>query len=229
MNMTSLLDALLSKKVTINKKEYDPVGLVSFFKIEYLRDELTKSLKRNDKKQFLYNFREILQERTKEDFSGNPKEDFILLFEILINNKINSDLVFLKPPPKTPDEKPKPKNRWDYEGRFLVQWINLLAKNYGWTVDYIRSLSIDLAVYFIQELYIDEQFDKEWSYSLSELAYKYDPNTKKSNFVPLSRPYWMQENVDAEIKKIKIPKRLLPYGVTVVSGIETPNAVEYIS
>jgi len=102
---------------------------------------------------------------------------------------------------------------WDYEGRTWYFWSHMLARNYGWNLDYIASLSIDDGIALIQEIMIDDQMKREWEWSLSEIAYSYNEKTKKSEFRELERPFWMfaQKEIK-EPKKIKIRKDMLPIG-----------------
>jgi hypothetical protein len=109
---------------------------------------------------------------------------------------------------------------WDYDGRTWNFYSHLLASNYGWTLEYIGKLGIDEVIAKIQEILTEEQLNKEFQWSMSEIAYPYNKSTKKSEFKPLKRPYWMLAEV-TEIKKIKILKSLLPIGnVQDVSGME---------
>jgi len=62
---------------------------------------------------------------------------------------------------------------------------------------------------------VDDQLEKEWEWSLSELAYSYNSSTKKSEFKELPRPDWMDGKEIEEIKLIKIPKSMMPVGQVV--------------
>lgn len=109
---------------------------------------------------------------------------------------------------------------WSYDGRMWHLYSHLLAKNYGWTLEYISCLQVEEALAKIQEIMVDEQLEQEFFYSLSETAYSYDQQTKKSKYVPLPRPSWMRPKVEPEkIKKFAIPASLLPFGVV------NPNAL----
>ena len=105
---------------------------------------------------------------------------------------------------------------WEYFGRDWYWWVNLLASSYGWTVDEIAKLDIDDAIGLYQETEVADQMEKEWEHRLSELAYEYVPATKKSKYVPLPRPKWMQmkkENYKPKKpKKIKILRSMMPQG-----------------
>jgi len=65
----------------------------------------------------------------------------------------------------------------------------MLAKNYGWTLEYVSMLQVEEALAKIQEILVDEQLEHEFFYGLSEVAYSYDSSTKKSKFVPMPQSY----------------------------------------
>jgi len=109
------------------------------------------------------------------------------------------------------DEKQKPAD-WDYPSRTWHLYSHILAKNYGWTLEYISQLRVEEALAKIEEIIVDEQLDKEFYYGLSEAAYSYDQRTKTSKFNPLPRPVWMRKKAQP-IKKFMIPKDMMPVGV----------------
>lgn len=115
------------------------------------------------------------------------------------------------------DEKSKEES-WDYDNRTWHVYSHILSKNYGWTLEYISRLHVVEALAKIQEIMVDEQLEREFYYGLSEVAYSYDKNTKKSKFVPMPRPHWMRPKMK-EIKKVIIPASLLPVGVGHYDGI----------
>lgn len=109
---------------------------------------------------------------------------------------------------------------WDYEGRSWNYWSHLFAKEYGWTLEYIKNLDVDTALAHIQEIFTDEQLEQEFMWQMSEIAYPYNKTTKESKFSPLPRPYFMQMQAP-EPKKIRMLKTLVPVGeVHDQSGME---------
>lgn len=106
---------------------------------------------------------------------------------------------------------------WDYPDRPRYLWSNIIAREYGWSLEYINNLDVDVALALIQEILTDKQLDKEFWWRMSEIAYPYDKNTKSSKFIELPRPYWMKPK-PKEIKMVKIPKALLPVGVIQDAG-----------
>jgi len=109
------------------------------------------------------------------------------------------------------DSKKQKEQGWDYDGRSWHMYSNLLAKTYGWSLEYIANLEVSEVLPKIQEILTDEQLDREFYWSSSEVAYSYDSSSKTSKFVPLDRPYWMRPKVTAP-KKVKLLKALLPVG-----------------
>jgi hypothetical protein len=100
---------------------------------------------------------------------------------------------------------------WDYIGRDWFVWLHLLAGKYGWNVEYIENLDVDDGLALIEEIMVDKQMEKEWQWSMSEIAYPYNEQTKKSIFHPLERPAWMRGK-PKPAKKVKIKASMLPVG-----------------
>ena len=105
------------------------------------------------------------------------------------------------------------KIEWDYLGRDWYIWLHLLSKEYGWDIDYISNLEPNDGIALLQEILLDEQLEKEWQWSMSEMAYSYNEHTKITKFIPLERPDWMQPIVPKEIKKVKIKASEIPVGI----------------
>jgi hypothetical protein len=101
---------------------------------------------------------------------------------------------------------------WEYDGRAWYFWLHLFAKFYGWSEDAIGNLDIDTAIGLYQETQIDEQMEREWTYSLSETAYPYNQATKKQEYKPLARPEWMLPIAPKHNQTIMIRKDLMPMG-----------------
>lgn len=102
---------------------------------------------------------------------------------------------------------------WNYRGRSWYAWAHMIASCYGYSLEYIAEMDFEDAIGLIQEILIAAQLDKEWQWSMSELAYSYDRITKTSKYNPLERPAWMKIVKEIkEPKKMKIPKEMLPVG-----------------
>lgn len=197
---------------------YQRLKLGKFFILDYLRDEIRK--KRNPY-ELLGIITEIL-ELYGEDLGEQSAFDvFSHLMEIFISNKMESDASFLKPNPVKRTAEEDKKEKYEYEYRYMAEWINKFAINYHWSLNEILDLDIDLAAYLYQEILLDEFSKREWEYSLTEGAYSYDSNTKKSKYNPMKKPYWMSdEDQPKRITKTLIRKDMLPLGnVQELSGI----------
>lgn len=111
------------------------------------------------------------------------------------------------------------KSDWDYEGRSWNYFSHLLADAYGWTLEYIAEIDVNEALGHIQEVLTDNYLRQEFQHSLSEVAYSYNKNTKKSDYKPLPRPYWMRP-ISKPTKKVRIRRDMLPMGYLVdASGL----------
>jgi len=131
-------------------------------------------------------------------------------------------LQFLPPFLEDPQEFPEPP--WTHQWRRLVIWVHKIAAAYGWSRTEILDLSPEEAVIYLQEILIQDQLGREWEYGLSGVGRHYNPKTKKSRFVPLSRPSWM---VDKEPAKVQLPKSALPMGRIIdLGGANAPGATE---
>ena len=115
------------------------------------------------------------------------------------------------------------KIEWDYPGRTWYLYAHLLANAYGWTLDVIGELEINDALALIQEVLTDEQLEREFLWGMSEVAYPYNKSTKQSKYHPLPRPNWMLPEVQ-EIKKVKIPKSMMPQGLILDASTGKPKA-----
>jgi len=122
-------------------------------------------------------------------------------------------------------QKEKPAD-WDYEDRAWAYHSHVLAKAYGWTLEYIAELGVNEALAHLQEILVDEQLEDEFMYGLSEVAYPYNKSTKKSEFKPMKRPYFMRPSISSAIKKVRIRKDMLPQGRIIdVSGMPEEYAI----
>lgn len=106
---------------------------------------------------------------------------------------------------------------WHYKGRTWNYYSHLISKEYGWTLEYVENLSPTEALAHIQEILTDEQLRKEFEWSLSDIAYPYNKSTRKSEFKPLQRPYWMLPKIE-QPKKIKMRKDFIPVGNIIEIG-----------
>lgn len=101
---------------------------------------------------------------------------------------------------------------WNYENRTWHYWSHLLANAYGWTLEYIAGLDVVAALLQVQEILTSQQLDREFSWSLSEIAYPYDSGTKKQNFKSMPRPYWMRP-AQKPVVVTKMRREFMPMGM----------------
>lgn len=130
-------------------------------------------------------------------------------FETLVElNAARWTLPFMEPTGKSGDAAP-----CDYPGRNLAWWVHKLASRYGWTPGEIFDLWPEEAEAYLQEIFVSEYDEAEFSRSLSEVAYVYDTTTKKSTFRPLARPGWMVAQPPERV--IRVNRSVLPQGAVV--------------
>lgn len=133
-------------------------------------------------------------------------------------NRPTINLPMLRPAPKTSHSSTK--EGWDYPERLWYIWINMLAKAYGWNIEYIENLDVDIALALLQEIAVDDQLEKEFFWGLSETSYSYDEVSKRSKFVPMDRPHWMKPT-PKPIQKVKIKASELPVGIVLKWNTDT--------
>ena len=106
---------------------------------------------------------------------------------------------------------------WDYEGRTWYIWAHSLADAYGWSLEYIAELDVDDATALLEEIFVEEQLNREFTWMCSEIAYPYNEASKKGEFRPLPRPPWMMEEINIlrnidRLTHVKIRKDHMPVG-----------------
>jgi hypothetical protein len=113
---------------------------------------------------------------------------------------------------------------WDYPERDEILWIHTLATAYHWSKADIEALWPEEAVAYLQEIRAEEQYSREFAYSLSEVAYPYDKATKKSRYKPLDRPAWMVRILRSRGRRRRfpapVPESLRPSGHIVFPKVE---------
>lgn len=122
---------------------------------------------------------------------------------VISSVEINHDFPILNSRSKSKEE------AWDYDGRTFFIWAHLLAKEYGWTLEYIAELEVESAIALMQEIAVADQLQKEWEWICSEIAYQ-----SKDGFKELPRPDWMKySKAKMAIPKVKIRKDMMPSGI----------------
>jgi hypothetical protein len=139
--------------------------------------------------------------------------DFYATFMGLkIMNTIDADIPMLKHPTRIKDDPP-----WDHPDRPYLIWIHIIASTYGWPRSEIEDLWPETAAAFVQEIALDDQFEKEWEHALSPIAHPRDKRGKDL-YQPLVRPPWM---AGSRVKKQKFLRKTLPVGTIIdLSGVD---------
>lgn len=115
---------------------------------------------------------------------------------------------------------------WDYPERAEILWIHTLANAYHWSKLDIEALWPEEAIAYLQEIYADDQYQREFVYSLSEVAYPYDKATKKSRYQPLERPGWMIRILKGQRRSrftAPVPESLRPSGHIIFPKVQSDD------
>jgi len=188
--------------------------LRAWLQLEDVRDKLTEAAEeknRNRVEMYLYEYISSAVPIAVSELKQVYWYDISLFFrEIYSANRPNSEYPLLRPRSKKKEDDID----FDYPGRSWFMWLHTLARNYGWSMEYIAELDINDAIALMQEILYDEQLQREWEWGTTEIAYPYDAATKKSKFHPLQRPEWMQAAKPVkEIKNVRMKKSELPMGI----------------
>ena len=207
----------MGEKIKINNVEFEPkrTTLRGWTKLDEIRLAMDEAISTKDFDQYYscaVKFVEIASVPAGINWDEVAWFDFLTcFFECIEINKPTLPFPILTD--KTKNEKPP----WEYAGRSWYFWLNLFASAYGWKEQYIGDLDIDTAIGLYQEIEINDQLEKEFTYSLSELAHPYNEKTKKSHYKPLERPDWMLP-IAPKPKTVHIRRDLLPMGNVINLG-----------
>lgn len=181
--------------------------LKKWLELESYKDKIIKATDGGDLPKVLLKYLSVALGVSDKYFY---RADWVLLVKVFYLTLEKSPKVDL--PITSPTTETSKDDEWSYDGRIWHLYSHMLAKSYGWDLEYISCLHVDEALAKIQEIVVDDQLEKEFYYGLSEIAYSYDSRSKTSKFKPLPRPHWMRPKAKP-IKKFLIPKDMLPVGV----------------
>ncbi len=204
-------------RIALGGREWDitRARLGGFVRLQQARESLLEGVKSDDNRKIvngLYAFlRVLLADLTEDEFFQSPWTDIAQAY--LTIEAINilphaEEFAILR------NQIGKRKTvTWDNPLRSALIWVHILAKAYGWRIDEIENLWPEQAIALVQEILAEDHMDREFLHALSEVAYEYNKQTKKSHYRPLPKPIWMQLGVqDKEVPKISIRKDLVPIG-----------------
>lgn len=186
--------------------------LYKWLQIEEIKEQLFTAVEKNHNEEFLDAFYDYLTTAVNEerDWSELPWIELRNLFqEVEEKNTPTKSFPILNTKSKTK------KVEWTYPGRDWYFWLHHLSSNYGWDIEYVKSLDIDDAVGLLQEALIEKQEHREFVWATSEIAYAYNKNTGKSRLQPLDKPNWMKPRKVVEPKETKIRRDFMPVGAVV--------------
>jgi hypothetical protein len=96
----------------------------------------------------------------------------------------------------------------DFIGRALTRVIHTLAQHYGWSIDRIIKLPREVAMAHLQECVLADRRTKEWTYSLSEVAWEYDKGAGVSRYRPLPDLPWEKGIPSRKREEEEIPEHI---------------------
>ncbi len=201
--------------------------LKAWFALDNIFADIVEAAKLGNRENFvssLYSYVSVAFSIPTEKLQECPWHEMTRAFrEAYTVNRPTINLPMLRPRPES--HYSSTKDGWDYPERPWYTWINMLAKNYGWSIEYIENLDVDIALSLLQEIAIDNQLDREFMWGLSEISYQYDEVSKKSKFVPMERPHWMKP-IPKPIQKVKIRASELPVGIVLKWNTDTNEYIK---
>jgi hypothetical protein len=199
-----------SSTLALGGKEYkvDRARLRRWLQLEDTREKIARAADRKDREGFIASIYSYLSVAlsVQIDLETLPWYEIVEAYaEVVSLHQPMFEFPFLNTAGRVD------KVSWDYEGRTWYAWSHMLAKEYGWSLDYIAELEIDDAIAHLQEIATSDQMQKEWEWMLSEKSVTYDKKGK-GKFHDLSRPDWMEGKKPPSTKDIPIKKSMLPVG-----------------
>lgn len=194
------------------------IGFRKWLELEKLKQDFIEAAENDDFPQRVFAYLSAAFDAPFKE-GGEWRSTVLSIQKAHEKNFVNITIPIIKDAPKSGPKSGKEAD-WNYVGRDWHYYSHILAAAYGWSIEYIGDLDVNVAFGHIQEIMTDEQLEHEFTHSLSEIAYRYNKSTKKSDFVPMKRPYWMKPATPQAIKKIRIRKDMIPVGnIEHVSGL----------
>ena len=211
-----------SSIVTLGGKEYEVSRskLRHWLQLEDLREEIVRATDREDREKFIASIYSYLSVALSVDMDFSILPWFEIANSFSIVRRLNyPQLEF----PMLQASGEKEEMPWSYEGRSWYAWVNILAGEYNWTMEYVAELDIDDAIGLVQEINVEDQLNREWEWMLSEKSVSYDKQGK-GKFNELSRPDWMNGAIilSRESKDYPIKRSMLPVGMVLSWNNEQP-------
>lgn len=199
--------------IVLGKNEYtlEKPKLKKWLSLENLRLKLKDSVEKGNSDDFINQYYSLISFAlgiTREELENLPWIDVAVAYIEIVNLQVpDVEFPMLLAKNKGDDD-------WNYEGREWYIWLHYLAKNYGWSIEYISDLDVNDAIALLQEILSSEFYAKEWQWGMSELAYTFDKNTNSGKYNPLPKPEWMKtKTIKQELPKVKIRRDFLPSGI----------------
>lgn len=204
-------------------KKTKPLGFRKWLELENLKSKFVEAAEKSNFPERVYAYLSAALDIPVNKLRKDGWENTVLSLMKSISSYPLKQIPILVDAPKE-----KKEEDWSYEGRTWFYYSHLISSAYGWTLEYIASLDPNEALSYLQEILTSEYLQKEFAYGLSEIAYPYNASSKKSEYKPMTRPYWMRLK-KKEIRKTRMKRDLLPIGVGLdVSGLPKEYGAEAI-
>jgi hypothetical protein len=175
--------------ITLDGKEYEVTRakLRVWLQLEDIHEQIARATESRDKDGFITSIYSYLSVALSVDmdFSTLPWYEVTGVYvDISLVNRPHLDLPYLRMASKAE------KVPWEYDGRTWYFWSHILAKEYGWQLEYIAEMDVDDSIAHLQEIATSSQMQREWEWMLSDKSVSYDKKGK-GTFHDLTRPSWM--------------------------------------
>jgi len=187
-----------------------------FLKLERYSRDFIKAAKDRDSGACVLAVKQYLEAASGKELDLNKNiwyEFYGAFMALKIMNMIDTEIPMLKNPMRSKGDDPP----WTHPDRPFIIWIHVIASTYGWSLTEIENLWPEEAAAYVQEITLDDQFEKEWEHMLSPVAHPADKKGK-DQYQPLTRPPWM---TGSRVKKQKLLRKTLPVGTIIdISGVK---------